>query len=236
MSVKLTDCGGNKVIKTFFSIFCIIVPALYFGIKGKPTEMGIAVIAGAIAACFINLDKFKSIKGAGFEAQLRETKETIDKAIITVEKLKEIIAPMILNTLHSITYMGRYSAGGPTSQKDKIRDYCSEIKKGLGIDNDEIEAAVKQYNTYSLWDAFSNIEHSVSYSECLGKTIIANINNALSQPNMYKDDKLPSVEFIERIFIENGIISDKIPVEIKKAFDNYSYRVKNNASLFEDDF
>lgn len=38
-------------------------------------QMGLAIVAGAIAAAFINIDKFKSFKGAGFEAELQKVVE-----------------------------------------------------------------------------------------------------------------------------------------------------------------
>ncbi|MDD3049446.1 MAG: hypothetical protein PHQ89_05730 [Bacilli bacterium] len=55
-----------SLLKIITSVFVIIIPTVCFGIKGQPTEMGIMVVAGSIAAAFINIDKIQKVKGAGF--------------------------------------------------------------------------------------------------------------------------------------------------------------------------
>lgn len=44
---------------------------------GKPTEMGLAIMAGALGLAFANLDKFSKFKGGGFEAELRDKIEAV---------------------------------------------------------------------------------------------------------------------------------------------------------------
>ena len=39
--------------------------------------MALAIVAGAMAFALINLDKFSKIKGAGFEAELRDQIEAV---------------------------------------------------------------------------------------------------------------------------------------------------------------
>jgi len=97
----------NKII----CVVVILVPTLFFGYNGKPAEMGVSLVAGALTACFLNLDRFSSFKGGGFEAQLREVKDTVDQAMVTVENFKNIMKPLLLSTIHNITYTGRW--GGP---------------------------------------------------------------------------------------------------------------------------
>lgn len=63
--------------------------AVMFGVMGKPTEMGIIVVAGAISLAFINIDKIQRFKGAGFEAEM---KRAVEEANATIEQLREVAA------------------------------------------------------------------------------------------------------------------------------------------------
>jgi hypothetical protein len=65
-----------KLYKGCTFIF-ILVASSFFGYIGKPTEMGLAILAGAIALAFANIDKIRRFKGAGFEAEMREQLNTI---------------------------------------------------------------------------------------------------------------------------------------------------------------
>jgi hypothetical protein len=43
----------------------LVVISTIFGAYGKPTEMGLAILAVAVAMAFSNLDKLEFFKGAG---------------------------------------------------------------------------------------------------------------------------------------------------------------------------
>src|ERR1700745_3476014 len=66
-----------------FSI--LLIGTLVFGYLGKPAEMGLAIVAASIALVFSDIERFKSFKGAGFEAELREQVAAI------VEKETELL-------------------------------------------------------------------------------------------------------------------------------------------------
>jgi hypothetical protein len=61
----------NKIAQVL-SFVLLIVGNFVFGWLGKPTEMGLCTLAGAIALAFTNIDKIKRFKGAGFEAEMKE--------------------------------------------------------------------------------------------------------------------------------------------------------------------
>jgi hypothetical protein len=50
---------------------------MIFGCLGKPTEMGLAIVAASMALVFSDIDKFQSFNGAGFSAVLRNQIEAI---------------------------------------------------------------------------------------------------------------------------------------------------------------
>ncbi|NRB40722.1 MAG: hypothetical protein HRU20_20010 [Pseudomonadales bacterium] len=49
-----------------------------YGFIGKPTEMGLAIVAGALGLAFSNIDRISRFKGAGFEAEMRMVHTIID--------------------------------------------------------------------------------------------------------------------------------------------------------------
>lgn len=55
----------------------IIGGSFYFGFMSRPIEMDLAIVAGAIALAFSYIDKIQKFKGAGFEAEMRQTLESM---------------------------------------------------------------------------------------------------------------------------------------------------------------
>ena len=61
---------SRNMYKTLLSVILVLGPSLVFGANGMPTEMGIAIVGGALAATFLNLDRVQRFKGGGFEAEM----------------------------------------------------------------------------------------------------------------------------------------------------------------------
>lgn len=81
-------------IKNALIVCLIIVLPLIFGYYGKTIEMGITILSVTIAAFFLNIDKFKSlkVKGGGFKLVTKEKTddpEKINKMIEEITKLQE---------------------------------------------------------------------------------------------------------------------------------------------------
>ncbi len=51
--------------------------SLVFGLLDRPAAMGLAIVAGSLGLAFLNIDKIKRFKGAGFEAEMQEKIEAI---------------------------------------------------------------------------------------------------------------------------------------------------------------
>lgn len=66
-----------NAIFQIFSVVVLLGVSTCMAFKGMPTEMGIAVVAGALGFAFSNLEKFSKIKGAGFEAELKQQIEAV---------------------------------------------------------------------------------------------------------------------------------------------------------------
>ncbi len=68
----------------FFSAVVLLAVPCYFGYMAQPTEMGLAILAGALGLAFSNIDKLSEFSGAGFSAK------TKDRIQAVVEKETEI--------------------------------------------------------------------------------------------------------------------------------------------------
>lgn len=111
--------------------------AVMFGIMGKPTEMGIIVIAGAIAVAFLNIDKIQKFKGAGFEAEM---KRAVEEANATINQLREVAATsseVILTDLMA----GNFMDGTTLEKRLKLHDQLIENLKEIGASKGQIEKA-----------------------------------------------------------------------------------------------
>lgn len=61
----------EKVLK-FFSAVMLLAVSCYFGYMSQPTEMGLAILAGALGLAFSNIDKLAEFSGAGFSAKMKD--------------------------------------------------------------------------------------------------------------------------------------------------------------------
>lgn len=61
----------------FFSAAVLLVAPCYFGYMAQTTEMGLAILAGALGLAFSNLDKLSEFSGAGFSAKMKDQMQAI---------------------------------------------------------------------------------------------------------------------------------------------------------------
>ncbi|MBE9535734.1 MAG: hypothetical protein IMF07_01000 [Proteobacteria bacterium] len=94
-----------------------------FGFLGKPAEMGLAIVASGIALVFADIERFKRVKGAGFEAEMHEQlvaviekqtelppatdEETNSPLLASVDNATKVV----MNALEHPEYTWRYFSG-----------------------------------------------------------------------------------------------------------------------------
>lgn len=97
-------------LKQDWSSFCLILFMLgvifYFGYQSKPTEMGLVIVGCAIALSFVNIDKIKKFKGAGFEAEMSSGTLTTSTADLDAEKIKKYGDPDQFKLLFKVQGQG----------------------------------------------------------------------------------------------------------------------------------
>lgn len=129
----------NKFIE-IISFITILGVSLIFGILGKSVEMGLAIVAGSIAFSFANLEKFKKIKGAGFEAELKEKIEAVieketeysvsgeEDLPLPNTKLIDKNTRAVINALQHHKYTWRYLGGIKADTKLTTAEIDTSIK------------------------------------------------------------------------------------------------------------
>ena len=129
-----------KITVQIAAYIVLLVGSVVLGFLGKPTEMGLAVVAAAVALAFSDLEKFSRIKGAGFEAELREKLETVieketepqvsgeeGRLIPDVSRIDQSTRTVI-NALQHPEYTWRYMAGIKKDAKLKTEEVMKSLK------------------------------------------------------------------------------------------------------------
>lgn len=60
-----------ETVLKFASALVLLVVPCYFGYMAQPTEMGLAILAGALGLAFSNIEKLSEFSGAGFSAKMK---------------------------------------------------------------------------------------------------------------------------------------------------------------------
>lgn len=58
------------IVAQIVSFVLLLAGTFWFGLHGRPTEMGLSILAAAIGLAFANLDKIEWFKGGGFEVRM----------------------------------------------------------------------------------------------------------------------------------------------------------------------
>ena len=67
----------NSNLLSNISAIVLLIISPILGLMGNSTEMGLAILAGAIGLAFSNIDKICSFEGAGFKAEMWKKMETV---------------------------------------------------------------------------------------------------------------------------------------------------------------
>lgn len=107
----------------FIAFAVLLVGTMVLAFFGKPTEMGLAIVAAAMALVFSDIERFKKIKGAGFEAELKEKVEAVVEKETEpfIAATSDVTSPMeaaldpdtkaVMDALENPEYTWRYLPG-----------------------------------------------------------------------------------------------------------------------------
>jgi len=198
----------HSTLILFSSLALILVPTLLFGLMGKIAEMGIALAAGALSACFLNLDKLQRFKGAGIELELREA---VEEAYATIENLKVIAEPLIVSATKSVTWGNRW-VGISEKDQHKIISNFREVTEKIPLSSDEVSQAFNEFYNINLRDKYYKLLEGVS------KYYQEDVNEKLGLLFDYESCIFPSENQIRDVLV--GL---KINQNIEDMIQNYLF-------------
>ncbi len=146
-----------RKIKEYSGFIVMIASIFVFGLMGKSTEMGMAVVASALLLVFLNLEKFSKFKGAGFEAELRGK---IDEADIIIKQLKELAISLISTNLDILSDANRVQ-GSSFENDHKLFYGLVKLSKSLNIKDESVDDSIKRYRNIKAWDMVNSIATDV---------------------------------------------------------------------------
>ncbi|AUI81464.1 hypothetical protein [Alteromonas macleodii] len=79
----------HQTIANYITVLLLVGGAVIFGYSGKPAEMGLFIVACALALFFVNVERFKSFKGGGVSIEAKPDKG-IDSASFSINEKKII--------------------------------------------------------------------------------------------------------------------------------------------------
>ena len=206
-------------MKVVFSVLLALIPALAFGYLRQPTEMGLAIIAGGLAAVFVNIDKIQRVKGAGFEAEMRKA---VEETYATREALRQLGKPLLELILHILTMAGRVGGMNP-HQKHVFRTELERLGQDLGVAGDQaVRSAHELFFRYHTWDHFDNFASHVHEVQVIPEGTC----EKLMIMRKYESSDYPSRDDIEAAL---GNDADKLRAADKERLEDYiHYREQRN--------
>lgn len=133
----------NNTWITVGASLLMLTLAMILGVLGKPTEMGLIVVAGAISIAFLNIDRIQRFKGAGFEAEMRQA---VEQAHATVEQLRTLAATSAESTL-TILMAGNFFDGATLSTRLDLHDCLIRSLKEIGVPRPQIDEADRMWRS-----------------------------------------------------------------------------------------
>lgn len=204
---------SNKHIGEFLAIFFIFIATGYFGYSGKTTEMGLSIVAGAIALAFLNIDKISKFKGVGFEAEM---KQAVNEAYATTKTVRELAKAMSIFSINNLAIGGRFG-GTRIIEKHKIKGRIDSVCKELNIQDIELEKASELFYKLHTIDHFRTIHKKVRSQVSKDKEKEKQLDSFFQ---FSLETELPSLYELKKLF---KTLKIDLSPEIDEAIENLSY-------------
>ena len=214
----------NELVKKFIIIFIIMGPCLIFGFLGKPTEMGLIIIASSITAAFINIDKIKKFKGAGFEAEMQKV---VDEAYASIAQVREITcatAEVSLSHLIESCFWGNLSFNKKLNLHDNLIDKLKNIK----ATDQQIQNVNKIWNKGILIIYHRGLKNQIKQDFNPSQEIIDEFDRLQN----FELFEIKSLDIHKNFILDKGLINDKI----EHLLNDFKYFEQTNEILNKDEF
>jgi len=126
-------------------VFCFLVWAGVLASIGNVA--GSAAVSASAFLCLValNIDRIQSFKGAGMEAQMRETLGEANEAL---RSLRAIMAPMASLSYSLLSRSGRMGVSYTPAERDVVDANLLKQLQGLGLGDEETKMVRSEYLKY----------------------------------------------------------------------------------------
>jgi hypothetical protein len=131
---------SNSSITSLASAVMLFL-AMWLGLLGKPTEMSLIIVAGSIVIAFLNIDRIQRFKGAGFEAEMRQTVVEVHATLDQLRNLATASTESSLTTLMS----GNFFDGTTLATRLDLHDRLIRTLEEIGVPSHQIIEADRMW-------------------------------------------------------------------------------------------
>jgi hypothetical protein len=163
MANKIKDLPDKSVPSMkaiiFFAWMYIFIVPVTFGFLDKVGIMTASILAGCLILAFAYIDKVKKIKGAGFEAEMREA---INEAYATIEKLQDIAVKLSEPIVTEVTMHNRMMQYIPLKYRfEQIKEIESSLHN-LGVAKEKIDKTTEFFYSVYREDHIKKIVYAIA--------------------------------------------------------------------------
>lgn len=206
---------------TIGACLLMMVLAMIFGVQGKPTEMGLIILAGSLSIAFLNIHHIQRFKGAGFEAEMRQV---VQEAHATVEQLRILAASSAESTLTTLM-AGNFFDGTTLDARLELHDRLIQSLSEIGFSKSQIDIVDRK------WRAGVGVIYHRGIRNCLEGRSHSNIINISAGQEIceassqfqdllhFESWSAPSSNEMREFIDERGLITPAL----SELLDDYSY-------------
>lgn len=190
--------------------------AVMFGINGKPTEMGIIVVAGAICLSFVNIDKIQKFKGAGFEAEM---KQAVDEANATLDQLR-VIATTSTETILTDLMAGNFANGMTLRTRMELHDKLIINLEDIGASKGQIESAETMWKRGVNITFFRGIRSAIKinkdkFEDKEAKKYIQDVSAEFQALLKFEEWEAPTSQKLKVFLVKKSVMNPEIDELLK---------------------
>lgn len=195
---------NNWISLIFISVTVLLVAV--FGFLGKPTEMGLMTVVGAVALSFLNIDKIQWFKLAGFEAKM---KKAVADANATIEQLRQVAATSSEATLTTLM-AGNFFDGTTLETRLKLHDQLIDNLIDIGASDAQLKSADEMWRRGVGITFHRGIRASLLCIDEKDATEVRAAADELQNLSQFEEWKAPSSGEIRKFIDDKGRMTPEL--------------------------
>lgn len=134
--------------------------SIWLALSDRVPAGTLMAVLGLLLLAFVQLSRFKHIKGLGFEAELWESKQ--EEAAELIDQTRALLKILSAAILRSAPRMGRMMSGFNRRELTTLATEVGSSLKAAGIATDEFEAMRDEIDRIIAWDLAAPVTRAVT--------------------------------------------------------------------------